>query len=70
MKIVGNFEGLIYSLNFSEPFNTSGSQIPSLSGDTAQNLSPNYLDGAMFSNDYEFALYGYDILYLILSVVY
>src|SRR6266498_3162983 len=55
---LGNFEGLVYSLNFSSPFNTNDSQIAAQSGGAAHNIAPNYVDGAMFSDDYEFALYG------------
>jgi hypothetical protein len=28
-------------------------------GSSAANVNPNYVDGAMLANDYEFILYGY-----------
>jgi hypothetical protein len=58
LDLLENFEGLIYSLNFSQPFNTSDSTIDSMPGGVAYNHAPNYIDGAMFSDDYEYALYG------------
>ncbi|KAI1330838.1 hypothetical protein F5Y16DRAFT_317630 [Xylariaceae sp. FL0255] len=61
----GNPLGLIYMLNFSTPFNSStnvSSILTTLSkaagGGDANNLGPNYLDGAMLANDDEFFLYG------------
>ncbi|KAK6211817.1 hypothetical protein LQW54_005677 [Pestalotiopsis sp. IQ-011] len=57
--------GLIYTLNFSKPFNTSTniseimepiSKAPN--GNAANNLAPNFFDGAMLHNDAEFFLYG------------
>ncbi|KAI1748219.1 hypothetical protein F4782DRAFT_543001 [Xylaria castorea] len=61
----GNPLGLTYTLNFSNPFDSSTNiskilKTISLSpdGDAANNLKPNYYDGAMLANDYEFFLYG------------
>ncbi|KAJ5455599.1 uncharacterized protein N7458_003863 [Penicillium daleae] len=59
----GNFQGYIYSLNLSTPFNTSSDFLTvldnaTIAGGTANNLAPNYIDGAMFSNQNEFYLYG------------
>ncbi|ORY64886.1 uncharacterized protein BCR38DRAFT_186468 [Pseudomassariella vexata] len=57
--------GLIYTLNFSTPFNTSAnisevlnvtSKAPN--GNAANNFAPNYYDGAILANDNEFFLYG------------
>lgn len=62
LDLLENVEGLIYSLNFSQPFNTNDSKIDSLPGGVAHNIAPNYIDGAMFSDDYEYALYGQVIL--------
>ncbi|KAI0908177.1 hypothetical protein F4823DRAFT_564049 [Ustulina deusta] len=61
----GNPLGLIYTLNFSIPFD-SGTNVSSILGTiskapnngAANNLAPNYLDGAMLANDHEFFLYG------------
>ncbi|KAF7945040.1 hypothetical protein EAE96_009823 [Botrytis aclada] len=61
----GNPRGLVYLLNFSTPFHTSDnssdifttdSKAPN--GGTASNLGPNYVDGAMFANDYGWYTYG------------
>ena len=55
----------MYTLNFSAPFNTSQnisalfqtiSKAPN--GGAANNLAPNYYDGAMLANDHEWFLYG------------
>jgi hypothetical protein len=61
----GNPLGLIYTLNFSKPFNmsTNMSDIMGViskapNGDAANNFAPNYFDGAMLSNDDAFFLYG------------
>ncbi|KAK8079591.1 Kelch repeat-containing protein [Apiospora hydei] len=61
----GNPLGIIYTLNFSRPFNVSQNvsslfeQISLTGGGTAANsFAPNYLDGAMLANDNEFFLYG------------
>lgn len=56
-------------LNFSTPFNISNAQTPTnfssilnplsrVSGGAANNLAPNYFDGAMLGNDNEWFLYG------------
>ncbi|KAI0132763.1 hypothetical protein BJ170DRAFT_261256 [Xylariales sp. AK1849] len=62
--------GLIYTLNFSKPFKTSSNTNPSNiseileviskapNGNAANNLAPNFFDGAMLANDDEFFLYG------------
>ncbi|KAI1339499.1 hypothetical protein F5Y15DRAFT_382727 [Xylariaceae sp. FL0016] len=57
--------GLIYTLNFSVPFNSS-TNVSSIfqtiskapNGGAANNFGPNYYDGAMLANDDEFFLYG------------
>ncbi|KAK0701845.1 hypothetical protein B0T26DRAFT_757823 [Lasiosphaeria miniovina] len=57
--------GLVYTLNFSKPFNTTQnitalfntiSKAPA--GSAANNLAPNYYDGAMLANNDEWVLYG------------
>ncbi|KAK8128567.1 hypothetical protein PG984_009675 [Apiospora sp. TS-2023a] len=61
----GNPLGIIYTLNFSKPFNVSNN-VSSIFGTTsltggstaANSFAPNYLDGAMLANDNEFFLYG------------
>ncbi|KAK8118505.1 uncharacterized protein PG998_003131 [Apiospora kogelbergensis] len=61
----GNPLGIIYTLNFSRPFNIS-QNVSALFGTTsltggssaANSFAPNYLDGAMLANDNEFFLYG------------
>ncbi|OIW28364.1 hypothetical protein CONLIGDRAFT_654659 [Coniochaeta ligniaria NRRL 30616] len=57
--------GIIYTLNFSKPFNTTqnitaimGQLSKAPGGGAANNAAPNYLDGAMLANDGEFFLYG------------
>ena len=64
--IQGNPLGLVYLLNFSTPFNTSQnisailttvSKASGGSGD-ANNIGPQYLDGTMFANDFEWFTYG------------
>jgi hypothetical protein len=57
--------GIIYTLNFSKPFNNTqnittimGQLSKAPGGGAANNASPNYLDGAMLANDGEFFLYG------------
>ncbi|KAJ5110263.1 hypothetical protein N7532_002908 [Penicillium argentinense] len=59
----GNYQGYIYYLNLSTPFNASSDFMTVLNnktvaGGVASNLAPNYVDGFMFSNDDEFYLYG------------
>ncbi|KAI1491529.1 hypothetical protein F5X96DRAFT_630829 [Biscogniauxia mediterranea] len=57
--------GLIYTLNFSTPFNAS-TNVSSIfqtmskapNGGAANNFAPNYYDGAMLANNNEFFLYG------------
>ncbi|KAI1476328.1 hypothetical protein F4774DRAFT_240462 [Daldinia eschscholtzii] len=58
---------LIYTLNFSHPFNASSnfSEIlthynisKGLNSDSANNLAPNYHSGALLGNDHEFFTYG------------
>jgi hypothetical protein len=59
-----NPDGLVYTLNFSIPFKTSDnfsdiiSTTTSAVAGTANNIAPNYLDGALLANDDEFFLYG------------
>ncbi|KAB5577933.1 hypothetical protein GE09DRAFT_535105 [Coniochaeta sp. 2T2.1] len=57
--------GIIFTLNFSQPFNTNqnitaimGQLSKAPAGGAANNAAPNYLDGAMLANDGEFFLYG------------
>lgn len=61
----GNPLGLVYLLNFNTSFHISDnissifttiSKAPN--GGSASNLGPNYVDGAMFANDYEWYTYG------------
>ncbi|KAI8628258.1 hypothetical protein F5Y19DRAFT_438726 [Xylariaceae sp. FL1651] len=61
----GNPLGLIYTLNFSVPFNSStnvSSILKTISkapnGGAANNFAPNYYDGAMLANNDEFFLFG------------
>ncbi|KAG4418624.1 hypothetical protein IFR04_008249 [Cadophora malorum] len=63
----GNPLGLVYMLNFSTPIKTStdfnqSSIFTTLSkasgGGAANNIGPQYYDGAMFANDYEWYTYG------------
>ena len=57
--------GLVYSLNFSTAFNTS-QNLSSIftntskasGGGAANNVGPNYYDGAMFTNDYQWVTYA------------
>ncbi|KAI9824064.1 MAG: hypothetical protein M1832_002132 [Thelocarpon impressellum] len=53
----------LYAINFTQPFKTSQNASEVLrtinkTAGAANNLAPNYYDGAMFSNDNEFYLYG------------
>ncbi len=61
----GNPSGLVYGLNFSTVFDTSQnissvffniSKAPNAGA--ANNVGPNYSDGAMFANDFEWLIYG------------
>ncbi|ESZ93478.1 hypothetical protein SBOR_6127 [Sclerotinia borealis F-4128] len=61
----GNPLGIVYLLNFNTSFHISDnitsiftkiSKAPN--GGTASNLGPNYVDGAMLGNDYEWYTYG------------
>ncbi|KAL2061603.1 hypothetical protein VTL71DRAFT_6980 [Oculimacula yallundae] len=61
----GNPLGLVYMLNFSSPFNISQNSselFTTLSkaagGGASNNIGPQYYDGAMFANDYEWFTYG------------
>jgi hypothetical protein len=60
-----NVAGMIYSLNFSEAFDTTKTNLTGLfttslkAGGAANNIAPNYVDGAMLSNNDEFYLYGF-----------
>ncbi|KAG9236167.1 hypothetical protein BJ875DRAFT_372696 [Amylocarpus encephaloides] len=63
----GNPLGLVYLLNFSTPFNTTGgfnltaaftTISKAASGANANNIGPLYLDGAMLANDNEWITYG------------
>lgn len=61
----GNVEGDMYLLNFSQPFDSSNTNLSNLftvlqkAGGAANNLAPTYIDGMMFANDDELYLYGY-----------
>lgn len=64
--VQGNPLGLVYLLNFSTPFDTSQnisailttvSKASGGSGD-ANNIGPQYVDGTMFANDFEWFTYG------------
>lgn len=62
-------EGSIYSLNLSTPFHVSSNFMnvlsnTSIAGGAANNIAPNYADGVMFANDYEFYLYGFVLIFL------
>lgn len=51
----------MYTLNFSQAFNTTANFSEVMRVDLiqkSQGLSPNYFDGAILANDYEFFLYG------------
>ncbi|AEO70882.1 uncharacterized protein THITE_72424 [Thermothielavioides terrestris NRRL 8126] len=55
--------GVIYTLNFSTPFNTTQNISAILGtlatgGGDANNRAPNYVDGALLGNDNEFFVYG------------
>lgn len=60
----GNEQGLLYYLNFSEPFDTTKTNLTALfqsmvkAGGLANNIAPNYIDGTMFANNDELYLYG------------
>ncbi|KAL2158621.1 hypothetical protein VTH06DRAFT_4103 [Thermothelomyces fergusii] len=58
-----NLAGVIYTLNFSTPFNTTQNISAILGtietgGGGSNSRAPNYLDGALLGNDAEFCLYG------------
>ena len=61
----GNVDGYMYLLNFSQPFETSSTNLSNLfttkqkAGGAANNIAPNYIDGTMFANNDELYLYGY-----------
>jgi hypothetical protein len=64
-SMAGNPLGLVYVLNFSTPFNTSQNISAILTtiskasgGGAANNIGPQYIDGTMFANDYEWFTYG------------
>lgn len=59
--------GLVYALNFSLPFQTTQdfnqtalftNMTKSSAGGAANNIGPDYIDGVMFANDYEWWTYG------------
>ncbi|KUJ10397.1 uncharacterized protein LY89DRAFT_689663 [Mollisia scopiformis] len=59
--------GIVYQLNFSTPFNTTAqtnisnvftTQSKAAAGGAANNVAPNYYDGVMMANDYEWFIYG------------
>jgi hypothetical protein len=61
----GNALGIVYLLDFGTPFNTSQNMStvfttlpkPAAGGD-ANNVAPNYIDGTMMANDFEWFTYG------------
>lgn len=57
---IDNPLGILYTLNFSIPFDsgTNISRILNTTQKPANNFAPNYYDGALLANDYEFFLYG------------
>lgn len=61
----GNVAGDMFRLNFSMPFDTTKTNISGLfermpkAGGAGNNIAPNYVDGAMFTNDDELYLYGF-----------
>jgi hypothetical protein len=65
LTLQGNPLGLVYQLNFSTPFQSSDNfssifttTSKAAGGGYANNVGPNYIDGAMFANDYEWWTYG------------
>jgi hypothetical protein len=67
LPLEANLQGFIYLLNFSTPFQTTPNfnqsaiftnKTKSTNGEGANNIGPNYVDGAMFANDYEWWIYG------------
>lgn len=66
--IPGNREALIYTFDLGSSFNSKTTNITGLFSDlsksggfAANNIAPNYVDGAILSNDNEYILYGYAI---------
>ena len=62
---IDNPLGLVFTLNFSTPFNSSqnlstifGTLSKAPNGGNANNFAPNYFDGAMLANDHQWFLYG------------
>ncbi|KAI9656088.1 MAG: hypothetical protein M1829_000443 [Trizodia sp. TS-e1964] len=58
-----NLSGLLYSINFTQPFNISQNtstifQTTPKAAGAANNQAPNFYSGTMFSNDNELYLYG------------
>ncbi|EEP78101.1 predicted protein [Uncinocarpus reesii 1704] len=57
-------EGQVFTLPLSTPFDTAHTNLTGLFGrmnainGASASLTPNYVDGAMLANDYEFILYG------------
>jgi len=65
LHLQGNPLGLVYLLNFGTTFSTSdniSNVLTTLSkasgGGNANNIGPQYFDGGMFANDYEWFTYG------------
>ena len=60
----GNVQGDMFVLNFSQPFDTTKTNVSGLferlakAGGAGNNIAPNYVDGMMFSNNGELYLYG------------
>jgi hypothetical protein len=64
-RIPGNVDALIYSLDLGISFNSKTTNLTGLFADlsksgglAANNIAPNYVDGALLSNDNEYILYG------------
>lgn len=63
---LGGVDGFMFSLNLSYAFDTTKynkttsllQPMSKTGGTAANNIAPNYVDGAMFTNDGELYLYG------------
>lgn len=65
MGAVGNPLGIVYSLNFSQPFNTSSNfsnvferEFKGPNDQQAASFGPQFLDGVLFGNNYDWLGYG------------
>lgn len=64
--LIGNSKATIYALDLGISFNTKKTNISGILDDmsktggfAANNIAPNYVDGALLSNDNEYFFYGY-----------